>query len=484
MTEPSEPRGNEVPSWEWAACAVLLAWFAVRVVILALQIKPHIPPDEITHFGRVLAYTAVWGVPDNGPATFELGLIDQRPWLYYWTLARVQALNLFGLPELVFARLVNGLLGLATALVAILWIREWCRSPWARLLFLVLVTNTLMFTALSASVSYDNGANLLAAGALLAFTRLRARPSLRTLLALSLLVLGGCLVKRTFLPLAFLFVVLLGIREARRLPGLLRELPGALRTPSTAALLVGTILLAGLGTSLYGGNWLRHGKLAPDFDQVVGLQNAMSNRVFARGRILDEFLDGELSAGEARAKAERVIRHRGDRNGTLLLLKTAQEPDSSLMGPVAYVGSWASTMLRSSVAYTGHVRLKKGDGMRAAYTLVFAAAALLLAWRWRPGAAGGVPADAAFLVLGYAGVLMWLVHYPAYQKFHYPELAVQGRYLFLVLLPIQGLVAWALAELTPERARPWLAACVGSFFLYGDLPWMLQHLDPRWVVSG
>ena len=52
-----------------------------------------------------------------------------------------------------------------------LWVRSWCDSPWARLLFLALLTNTLMFTGISASVSYDNGANLLAATALLALTR-------------------------------------------------------------------------------------------------------------------------------------------------------------------------------------------------------------------------------------------------------------------------------------------------------------------------
>ena len=45
------------------------------------------------------------------------------------------------------------------------------------------------------------------------------------------------------------------------------------------------------------------------------------------------------------------------------------------------------------------------------------------------------------LVLAYAMVLMWLVNYPNYQTYRYIELALQGRYLFPVLVPLYGLVA-------------------------------------------
>ena len=203
--------------WELGVYGLLLAYFAARVVWLALSLHAYVPPDEITHIGRVLAYASVWGVPDNGRATFEYGLLDHRPWLYYWVMARTVALNVFPIPDLFFVRLMNGALGLATAVVGMLWVREWCRSPWARVLFGVLVTNTLMMTGLAGSVSYDNGANLLAAGSVLAFSRFRARRSAEWLLAFGALLLAGCLAKRTFLPLGFLLVVwLLVLRQGFR----------------------------------------------------------------------------------------------------------------------------------------------------------------------------------------------------------------------------------------------------------------------------
>lgn len=474
-------------AWEQPVYGLLLLWFALRVSWLAFQLHPYVPPDEITHFGRVLAYAQGWGVPANGPGDYELGLLDHRPWLYYWAMARSLSLNVFGMHELVFARLVNGLLGLATVWLGILWVREWCQSPWARVLFAVLLSNTLMFTGLSAAVSYDNGANLLAAGSLLAFTRFRSRPGAAGLLTVAVLVLAGCLAKRTFLPFAFLLAVLLLFRERRGLARLAGH-PGQSWRPSggTASwvpLLALVLLLAGFVVALYGGNLVRYGALRPGFDQVVGLENAMQNRMFARGRIVDAFREGEIDLEEAKARASR-IRHAGDRGDTLFLLRSVQLPRSSLMGPVPYVPAWAYRMLKSAVSYLGHRRAVKSEDVMIGYALAFAVSGLLVLRRWRPGDAGGVPADAAFLALGYALVLMWLVHYPNYQSYRYIELSLQGRYLFPVLLPVYGLVAWALCERTPTRLQPWICTAVAAFWLYGDLPWLWQQIDERWIMPA
>jgi hypothetical protein len=466
-----------------------LLWFAARIGYLAFELHPFIPPDETTHFGRVLAYAQVWGVPSNGPGNFELGLLDHRPWLYYWVLARSLALQLPGMQDLVFLRVLNGLLGLATAWVGILWVREWCTSPWARVGFAVMITNVLMFTGVSAAVSYDNAANLLAAAALLALTRFRMQRSLAWLLALAALVAAGCLAKRTFLPLALLFFVLLLLREWRlwqewrQLPALFAQLRRRASEPALAVLLVTVLVLGGFVAGLYGGNLLRYGKLQPGFEQVVGERSAMSNRIFARTRILEKFRAGEITLEQARARAMRIP-HEGDRNDTLFLLKRAQLPESSVKGRLAYAPAWAHGMLRTSVGYLGHRGASKTEGGVLAYAAVFAMAGLSMIYGWRRGAGGGTPADAAFLVVGYALVLMWFVNYPAYQSSRYIGLALQGRYLFPLLVPLLGLVAWSIGELAPARMRPWLVAVVGAGFLYGDLPWLLSRIGDRWAMPS
>ena len=88
----SERAARPIPRWELAAYGALLAYFAARVVFLAVRLHTFVPPDEVTHMGRVLAYAGTWGVPDEGPATYEFGLVGHRPWLYYWLMARVLAL--------------------------------------------------------------------------------------------------------------------------------------------------------------------------------------------------------------------------------------------------------------------------------------------------------------------------------------------------------------------------------------------------------
>lgn len=485
--EPDAPgvdrgRTARVSRWELAAHGLLLCWFAGRVAWMAVELHPFVPPDEVTHLGRVFAYAKVWGVPDNGPGTFEYGLVDHRPWLYYWVMARSLALNVVPLPDLIFARLLNGVLGLGIVGMGIVWMRDWCSSPWARVLFTAMLTNTLMFTGLSASLSYDNGANFLATAAVLASTRLRLTRRPGWLLAFGALVLAGCLAKRTFLPLGFLLVLLLVAREGRHWRSWSRALAEALRGAGarTLAGAASVVLLAAFVLALYGGNLLHYGKLRPGFDQVVGERNAMQNRVFARSRILERFRSGEIDIAEARRQAQR-IHHAGDRGDTLFLLKTAQLPESSVMGRAAYVPVWGFSMLRSSVGYLGHRRALKSDALLMPYCAVLALAAVLAAARWRPGAAFGVPVDAAFLVVGYAFVLMWFVNYPTYQTSRYVGLALQGRYLFPVLVPLYGMVAWSLGALSPARARPWIVAAVAGLYLYGDLPWLLQRIDARWL---
>jgi len=482
LTAPETPARDGQGRYELALYGLLLAWFAARVVYLALRLSGAVPPDELTHLGRALAYARVPGIPEDGPGTYELGLVSHRPWLYYWLMGRIAPLNVFPLSDLSFLRLANGLLGLATAATAIAWMRAWCPNVVARLLFAVLVTNTLMFTGLAAAVSYDNLANLLAALSLYAFTRFRDGRAPAMLLSFLALLLLGCLAKRTFLPLAFFSVVLLAFRERAMLRGLPGRVASLFRPPraGTAGLAVAVLVLGLLVAGLYGGNFVHYGKLRPGFDQVVGHESAMQNRVYARSSIVDRYRAGEITLAQAEQLAQG-IRHRGDRSDTLVLLKSFDRPDSTVLGPVGYASQWLQRMLQGSVGYLGHRRAFKSQTAMIGYFAVFGVAGVLFVRRFRPSGAGGVPADAAFLAFGYALVLLWLVNYPTYLESKNIELAIQGRYLFPVLVPVYGLVAYYLVDPLPARLQPWVASAAAGLFLWGDVPWLLSQIDDRWI---
>jgi hypothetical protein len=241
------------------------------------------------------------------------------------------------------------------------------------------------------------------------------------------------------------------------------------------------VVLSGFTLALYGGNLLQYGSLRPAFDQIVSEEDAMQNRVFARSRILEQFQAGRITIAEAQQAAMK-IRHMGDRNDTLFLLKTAQLPESSVSGRLTYVGEWSWRILKTSVGYLGHRRAVRSDNELYGYWAIALIAVLAIASRWKPGAADGVPVDAVVLVVAYALILMWLVNYPNYQTSRYIDLALQGRYTFPVLLPACGLVAYGIGACTPEKARPWLVAAVSAYFLYGDFPWLLQQVDAKWMM--
>ena len=101
--------------------------------------------------------------------------------------------------------------------------------------------------------------------------------------------------------------------------------------------------------------------------------------------------------------------------------------------------------------------------------------------RWIPERA---PLDALLIAVGYALVLMWVVNYPNYLTARYVELALQGRYLFPVLIPIHGLIAYHLITPLPRRVAPWVAAAAAAVLLYGDFPWFLPQLSEKWLFPA
>jgi hypothetical protein len=179
----------------------LLVYFGLRLVFFAVTISPYVPPDENTHFELSRIFSTVFFLPQNSPETYEFGLVTNIPWLYYWIMGRLLALNFFGIPDLLFLRLLN--IPFAFATVYFVWrtLRLLTDDRLSQMLLVVAMTNTIMFSFLSAFVSYDNLTNLLAAMAvyyLLAFFKNRSGD----MLVISFLCqIAGSLTKVAFLPL-------------------------------------------------------------------------------------------------------------------------------------------------------------------------------------------------------------------------------------------------------------------------------------------
>ena len=475
------------PTWATIVVALALAWFAARLIYFALTVHPAVPPDETTHFGLSVHYSRSVGLPGDSVASYELGLVTGRPYLYYLVMGKLLPLNRFGIDDLTFLRLWNGLLALLTVVFGYRWIRLVSDRRLVHVLFTVIVTNVLMFTFLSATVNYDNLVNLLAAMSLFYLYSFFAERRPQALAACCACVLAGCLTKLSFLPLAVILGLVLALHERRGLTVSPAALLAWLRAPGwrPRALQALVLLLVALNMALYGGNLLRHGKPVPAADDVLTFEQAMRNRIFARNYIVGQYRDGEWSLEEAWSRAES-IRHAGDRAGTRAVLRTVKakrEGRLVVKSRLAYAPAWIDRAAQTAFGIMGHRSLNKSGRDHWPYLGILAAAAILFAIHWRPGRDPGLTGYAAAIALAYALVLMQLVNYRSYSASGMLVLALQGRYLFPVLLPVGGLIACYLMRLP----RPWLRAAValivGAFFVYGDLPYFLAHATREWFVN-
>jgi len=154
--------GRDSPKLERRAFYLCLGYFAVKAVYFALNIHAQVFPDEASWFGIIEVFSCSYLPPADSPESYPLALITHIPNLYFFLMGKMLALNPFPGSDLVFMRLVNVLLGLASVFFAWRLVRLLLPGSGARLLFLVMLTNTLMFTFMAGAVNYDNLSTLFA----------------------------------------------------------------------------------------------------------------------------------------------------------------------------------------------------------------------------------------------------------------------------------------------------------------------------------
>jgi hypothetical protein len=476
---------------ESSAFVVLLAYFAGRACYLAFHLAHHIPPDEIVHLRRVLLYARTAWLPADSPESYVLGVVGYQPYLYYFLMGKLLHANVFPITGLAFLRLANAALACALVFCGWRWVRLFSADTLVRLLFVVMLTNTLMFTVISSAVSYDTLVNLCGATSVYCLTRFFLRPRGGALLGLGLSLLAGALTKVTFLPLAAILLACLAVHERRRLaalPAALRSRPGFAGGVHAAAVAALLALLA-LNLALYGGNLIRFGRLVPVPSQVLTEQQLMQSPITARNSILARYRRGEIDYDTARMQAS-AIRLEVARRDTFDQLRADER--KRIRGEVfepysrtAYALPWSWMMAQRTFGLLGHTVLFRGRAALSVYCGIVVLAMGVFAARLLTRR---VPEDlelyAIAIVGGYTLVLMQLVNYPAHLSSQTMVMSLQGRYLFPVLIPFYGLVAryalgyWA----RPVQAVGFVAAAV--WFVYGDLPFLLSARAAELFFAG
>lgn len=478
--------------WDLVLIVLLLTYFAVRLGFFATRIDGTVPPDEIDHLGRSQAFAEALWLPAEAPELYRFGAVSKRPFLQYLIHGKLLWVKPPFLSDLLYLRLINALMGVLVVVFGLRWIRLLTPNRRVHVLFVALITNILMFVGVSASVSYDNLTNLLAAMALFYLFAFFENPAPRPLGLLGVSVLAGCLTKQAFWPLALILLVVLVVRFRHPAswkpssPGWARAwlTSGAPWKGDRATALVWALLAVLLVANLhlFGGNLLRYGKLIASPVDLYGLEGALQNRIFARDYVIRQFQDGQISFEEALEQAD-AIENRGNRRRARNVLIRLRDPGAfraSLLSPEVYFPVWFRIMLSRVVGYDGHRVMHKTNLELAPYFLLIVSTLLLFIRKAGPGEVKGYPLATGFVALAYGFVLIAYVHYPKYLQFGVPDFFVQGRYVFPVLVPLCGLAAFYSLTYLPERLQGLVGFGVAAIFIYGDFPYFLTRVNPCW----
>lgn len=489
-TASSETENGQTSSYEkhfkWLELA-LFVYFGLRLIYFAITISPHVPPDEITHFGVSTIFATAFLLPDNSPASYQYGLVTNIPWLYYWIMGKLLHLNFFGVPDLVFLRILNIPFTFATVYFVRRLTTLFTNDAIVRLLVVVAMTNTLMFTFVSASVSYDNLTNLLAAMSFYYLTSFFKNRSAGSLAISIICVLAGCLTKLTFLPFVPLYLLLIIVREAGNIgsfvpkAGALFKERGKVCMVLPAAILVGLLL----NIQLYGGNYLKYKAISPSVKAVLPLEQAMQYRLFARGEIFEQFRHGQISLDQAHERASHIT-HPGDRQDTLTLIDNyayRQQAGFKPIGPVPYTAVWVLQTLSTSFGIKAHIGMPNHGFSFIPLTVLILLVIAAFVVRWRPWDMAWLPTSLLAVSVCYAAIILAGINYPNYLDSTDIVMTVAGRYIFPIMGPVYVVSCLYLLRLFKgEKMRLGLAVFAVLVLIFSDFPFFLANVTPEWYA--
>jgi hypothetical protein len=467
---------------------ILLTYFAGRLIFYAFTINPSIPPDEITHLGIIQHFSGYALLPPDTPQSWEFGSVTHIPYLYYFIMGKILGLFPFHKWALVVLRLLNALFSFISVLFALRLSRNVAgRKSWVPLLTVAALTNTPMFSFLSATVNYDNLANLCAVMALYYFTCVLLARGKSALLKGLIAILAGILTKVTLLPLMLLLCGALAIHyRLKKGPITIQQLKLtciALLTQSKILLGMNLFLLL-LFMQLYGLNYLRYGRLVPQDDQVLTMEQCLRNRIYARNKILQEFINNRLSYEQA-LNATNIIHHPQDKAATLYLLNNInrwKKNPGPTMDPVNYLIVWCNLMLQGIMASGGHLTIPQSPAF-SGFILLFALCVLFsAAHKWKFKTEAPVINHLVAVTIGYAAILC-AYNYQIFMSFLDFNIAVQGRYLFPVIVPV-WILAWTfISRIGLPYVKPALGLGIVLTLFIGDFPNFLMHAGRDWYIN-
>lgn len=430
------------------ACLV----FCASALIVAIFVQEGLPPDENWHIGVIKYYAANTLLPfiADQSDSFVLGdLTRLSHYLYHYLFSfYYRLLEVFDVNNYVFLlRLPNIFLALGS-LVTLKKIAERLNiNKLAANLGTLFVAGVPMFVFLSGSVNYDNMAILFALLITLYTLKLSSDPEkVRTYIMLAVLWSAGVLVKYVLLPVvaaSFLVALYYLFRSRKKIYKELRKID---INASFLIVLVFAVLFSGLAIERYGYNYLEYGAPRAKCDEIHEFNQCMERGIFARSQRLNQ---------------------------------NPPETEERVSLPV-YLTTWSSTMFKRTFNVFGHEQYESNliTYYSALSIVLLMIIAIVRKVSKRDLMKYAIP---SLLFLVYFIALVNKNH-GTYINRNNITLAVQGRYLFIVLFPVLLIGMNYITQLLNNRyIKLLIISLIVPASIYNGTVGLFTGLDNYWM---
>lgn len=270
---------------------ISLVLFALQGIYFAFVIKLGIPPDETYHFTYIQYLAQIFPSPfpthQNGFDILQ-GAVSNPFFIYHYLMAFPYKLMDGFSSAYIVLRLINVGLGLAS-LVLVARISGFLKiSPLARNISIFMLVNTLMFTFIFSSISYDNLFIFLYLASLLLVLRLFKKKSLTDILLLLVCLAAGVLTKINFLPIGLVLLIVFIYKYFKSPIKSKREFIKLFNKSKRLNIFLAVLLvfLSVIFVQRYIFNEIRYGSFNPPCQKVRTLEECRGSALFARNEMI------------------------------------------------------------------------------------------------------------------------------------------------------------------------------------------------------
>ena len=440
----------------WVVIGIIFFVFVLQALFFAFYIKENLPPDEFYHIKLSEIYSKHFGLVNNGENTYYLGEISRVPFLFHWLAGRVINIKNLIFPNLmnyIALRLFSVFISCLNVFIAFKIIRFLTKDKLVHILFLTMLTNTLMFVFMSGAVSYDPLSVLFSALIIIFTLKLFQHHNIETLALVVLFTLLGCITKVTFLPLAFISTIFLVVHEIKYIKKYQADIKEIfkIKKGKRFRFIVCTVMILfflGLTVNLYGTNLIRYHSIKPSCAEVMKVEQCMKNGEFAN----------------------------------YYELESVAPPEESLMKPFWYVPHWLYLMVDRTYGIFTHLKLSLTYEWFLVYFLILVFGIIKFIRDYDKKRVE--QPYFLLLIIFYTIVLMMFTNYLAYKTHGIIHAGVQGRYMFPVLIPLYALLSSSILSFKNKYIKWVLFISVMVVFLYGNLPFFVRNVTDEWFTTG